>query len=321
MPNLSSRNARTLLATALLAASCGREPNGPVVHPSYPFSSFAYPMVNPKDSTIAYGHSALVKIKLDNGEYHYQFSDSGTAFWLMNWDGTNQRKVYPRYPSASEWSPDGRSLLIVGQEVAAAPWDGASLDFSTATPITSSFGSNPKWNPTMTKLIADNGRISIWTAATNQRGEYGENGWRDPAWSADGSEIIFWRYVDNGTELMVADTLGSNVRTLVHGMTYTSSPSWSPDGSRIAFVGRFGTGNPQLWTVRPDGTELTQLTTDGAAERTAWSPSGATIVYVHYSFAEVSCVNGKYTNGTIWRINPDTRVRQQLTFIPSQVCP
>ena len=321
MPNLSARTARALAAAALLAASCGREPNRPIVHPSYPFASYAYPMVNPKDSTIAYGHSALLKISRSGGGYDYQYSDSGTTFWLMNWDGTHQRKVYPRFPNASDWSPDGQSLLVVGQEVAAVPWDGDSLDFSAAAPITSSFGANPKWNPAMTKLIASSGRISIWTAATNQRSEYGENGWRDPAWSADGSEIVFWRYADDGWELMAADTTGTNPRSLVRGMTYINSPAWSPDGSRIAFVGRFGTGNLQLWTVRSDGSGLTQLTTDGVAEQTAWSPSGATIVYVHYSFSEVSCVNGTYTNGTIWRINPDTRERRQLTFIPNSVCP
>jgi Tol biopolymer transport system component len=73
--------------------------------------------------------------------------------------------------------------------------------------------------------------------------------------------------------------------------------------------------------VRPDGTGLTQLTTDGTGEKSAWSPSGASIVYVHFSYSEVSCVGGAYRNGTIWRINPDTKVRQQVTFIPDSVCP
>jgi Tol biopolymer transport system component len=199
MSNLGIRTVGTLVAATLLAAGCGREhernPLG--IHPSYPFASFGEPMVNPKDSTISFAHTVLVKIERKDGGYQYQFSDSGTALWLMNWDGTHQRKVDRYYPYPSSWSPDGKSLLVVGQEVAAVPWDGDSLDFSAATPITSNIGADPKWNPTMTKLIAYSGRIVVWTAATNQRSDYGENGWGDPAWSADGSEIVFRRYLTN----------------------------------------------------------------------------------------------------------------------------
>jgi Tol biopolymer transport system component len=40
-------------------------------------------------------------------------------------------------------------------------------------------------------------------------------------------------------------------------------PAWSPDGRLIAFA-RFpaGGGNPQLYTVHPDGTDLRLRTTD-----------------------------------------------------------
>jgi Tol biopolymer transport system component len=51
------------------------------------------------------------------------------------------------------------------------------------------------------------------------------------------------------------------------------SPSFSPDGSMIVF-GRFGTTSPTasagIWTIRPDGTELTNLALDGAYPR--WLP-------------------------------------------------
>ncbi len=40
-------------------------------------------------------------------------------------------------------------------------------------------------------------------------------------------------------------------------------PAWSPDGRLIAFA-RFpaGGGNPQLYTVHPDGTDIRLRTTD-----------------------------------------------------------
>ena len=67
---------------------------------------------------------------------------------------------------------------------------------------------------------------------------------------------------------------------------------WSPDGTRIAFASdnRLGSGNREIYTIHPDGTGLTRLTTvtpaicDPIADSTEdpdWSPDGQKIVYVY----------------------------------------
>ena len=51
-------------------------------------------------------------------------------------------------------------------------------------------------------------------------------------------------------------------------------PAWSPDGRRLVFVGRVG-GVTDLYTVRPDGTDLRQVTSSRAVEgRPTWSSRG-----------------------------------------------
>ncbi|MFF4562401.1 cell wall-binding repeat-containing protein [Streptomyces sp. NPDC001435] len=61
-----------------------------------------------------------------------------------------------------------------------------------------------------------------------------------------------------------------------------SEPSISPDGQSVAFT-RSVDGHKQLFTVKTDGTGLTQLTTDATDHnRPAWSPQGDRIAYDIY---------------------------------------
>jgi Tol biopolymer transport system component len=59
-----------------------------------------------------------------------------------------------------------------------------------------------------------------------------------------------------------------------------SNPSWSPDGTRIAFQSNRNSGELNLWTIDPDGTNAVQLTTNVNEDRhPAWSPDGAWIAF------------------------------------------
>ncbi len=79
---------------------------------------------------------------------------------------------------------------------------------------------------------------------------------------------------------------GSQDQFLTDVAASTSRPQWSPDGEWIAFVGYDSANALAIYKMRPDGTELQQLTTQLGTtqytERTAyleWSPDSQWIVF------------------------------------------
>jgi Tol biopolymer transport system component len=80
-------------------------------------------------------------------------------------------------------------------------------------------------------------------------------------WSPDGTRVAY--HGVDGDPLFVAEADGSNPRQiLVHGSgMHQHYPTWSFDGQWIFVVrGRPATLEMELWRVRPDGTDLEQLT-------------------------------------------------------------
>lgn len=84
---------------------------------------------------------------------------------------------------------------------------------------------------------------------------------QDPAWSPDGSRIVFTRYSNNIAKIAVMNVDGSGLRNVTDGRF----PEWSPDSKRIIFSGLRG----GLYTISTDVTDLIQLT-DGLHYFAVW---------------------------------------------------
>jgi Tol biopolymer transport system component len=117
----------------------------------------------------------------------------------------------------------------------------------------------------------------------------------DPAWSPDGSRIAFVGLTggDYPGSLRVVNADGSGLTEVplaLSGFLILGGPAWSPDGTRIALsVCNQGCN---IYVVRPDGSDLTQLTT-GVHDRIwcgavtpAWSPDGTRIAYTSVQYSE-----------------------------------
>ncbi len=82
-----------------------------------------------------------------------------------------------------------------------------------------------------------------------------------PRFSPDGSELMFLRVTDTGTDgVFIVGLDGTGLRRVTPETTDVHSADWSADGSLIAFqseVPDARTGG--IWLIKPDGTGMTRL--------------------------------------------------------------
>ena len=94
-----------------------------------------------------------------------------------------------------------------------------------------------------------------------------------PAWSPDGTRLVFEHRVDPDADIHVVNWDGSGLTRLTSGPESDEDPAWSPDGGRIAFV-RDGS----MYMMNADGSGVVQLSY-GPDWGPSWSPDGSRIVF------------------------------------------
>ena len=138
-------------------------------------------------------------------------------------------------------------------------------------PSSIAFHSNRDGNNNIYVMNPDgSGQIRLTSEASNdQRADI----------SPDGNQIAFASNRSGGIashfEIFVMNSDGGDVRQLSFTSTASTNtwPRWSPNGEWIAFQSTVS-GTSQIYKIRPDETELTQLTFTGVNQFPAWSPDG-----------------------------------------------
>jgi hypothetical protein len=214
-----------------------------------------------------------------DGDRQVQFNSSTPT--AVAWDAGKRLAIafigcdeelicYPRGLEIFQLSSDGGGLLLPGRSVAAEgiepmgalTWspDGVSLAFTC-------------W---------ENGRLGVCAISPDAPGgnfrRLGNGVWedRDPAWSPDGSEIVFTTTrFGGGPELALMNPDGTGVTRLGTGVA-GFGPSWSPDGSQLVFVRACGTPfctTGGIYLINRDGTGLIQvLATSHGIRSVHWRP-------------------------------------------------
>jgi Tol biopolymer transport system component len=110
-----------------------------------------------------------------------------------------------------------------------------------------------------------------------------------PAWSPDGSRIVFRSKRTGDWDIWVMAANGAGQTNLMDNQlparATEHTPAWSPDGSRIVYASDMDNlAYSKLWTMRPDGSDKRRLlsltgATSEIDREPSWSPDGSRIAF------------------------------------------
>ena len=190
------------------------------------------------------GHSLVLSERTGRGR-----PDDRSSLAVWSADGTHPRRIFRGDGAvmSPQWSPDGEWIVF-----------GMGNYFLART------------RPARVMLVRADG--SDVRALTKGAGNAGF-----PSFSPDGTQVVYRFWTDTAGGLRIVTLADGAVRTLTTG--YDNFPGWSPRGDRIVFS-RLADGDFDIFTIRPDGTDLQQLTTSpGNDSHPAWSTDGAHVLF------------------------------------------
>ena len=172
--------------------------------------------------------------------------------WVMDYDGANQHPLtnLRTISLMPRWSPDASRIAFTCYQ----PYNGVT-------------------NAQICMYSMDSNRVISFPRfrGTNSA----------PAWSPDGTQLIFSSSMAGNPELYVTDVNGSKPKRLTFSTGGSTSPSWNPKtGQSVVFVSDRG-GIPKLYMMNADGTNtnLIDLPDKGYVIDPAWSPNGQLLAF------------------------------------------
>ena len=197
---------------------------------------------------------------------------SSCNIWTMRRDGTHKQRITRCMPDwcfgnlAPAWAPDGRHIVFERDQRNAQ-------------------GEN---RPGLFLIGADGTDMRRLTRARTDR----DTSHSEPQYSPNGRWIVFTRVFhgsDDPNSLFIVSANGERRHRLTPRGLDSDNADWSPGGHRIVFTvhPRVSSGEfaADVYTIRPNGTELRKLTDGRPGVRfnffASWSPDGTRIVYNH----------------------------------------
>ncbi|MFL5736110.1 MAG: TolB family protein [Actinomycetota bacterium] len=246
---------------------------------------FVYRTMNEIWTVSRAGENPTPIVPSANGAEYPAFSPSGeTVFFDANLDGDYDivsvsetggpvRKITRN--DSVDWGADpglgGRITYVCGRggydQICTIKADGSSRKRLTDTTSDDQY---PEWSPDMGSIVfcSDRGGnfdIFIMDAdgSHEHRVTMGPGNEFEPDFSPNGRKIV---YSVNHESLWVMDASGRNKHKILD--VSNDTPTWSPSGDRIAFA-----SSDDIVTVRPDGSDLANVTTGGTAgDNIDWQP-------------------------------------------------
>ncbi len=210
---------------------------------------------------------------------------------LYSWDANYEYRYTDVFPS---FSKDGKLLVTdknVDSSIAIMDADGSNK----SRPFVAQGGSafSPSWSPDSQWIVFGFGGFlqdryqkpaKLMLVKRDGTGlqslTEGEPNTGFPSYSPDGKQIVYrvWGNKETGeTGLRTMNLADRSVRVLTTG--YDNVPFWSPTDERIVFTRKVD-NNFDVYTIRPDGTNLRRLTNSLANDGHAvWTADGQHILW------------------------------------------
>jgi tol-pal system beta propeller repeat protein TolB len=218
----------------------------------------------------------------------YGSSRSGESdIWLMAPDGSNEKRV--TFDAETDTQP---SLNTAHTRVA----------FQSTRGLAAAIG--PRHFTSVGNIwVADlntAGRSETSARITNSGKDF------SPAWSKDGTRLVFRSEREENSEIYVMNADGSNQTRLTANPADDIEPEISPDGSQIAFASDRDNarGRYDIYVMNADGSNIRRLTRDnGDNHGPVFSPDGTRLAFA----------STRSGNSDIWTIKIDGSDVQQIT--------
>jgi Tol biopolymer transport system component len=237
-------------------------------------------------------------------------AETESSFASATFDQLTNQPGEEYFPSLS---PDGRSLVYASR--AAGNWDiflqrVGGQNRVNLTNDSEANDTQPALSPTGDYIAfrsdRDGGGIFVMGATGESVRRLTDFGY-DPAWSPDGTELVFSSagFDIPGARGLVGQlwrvqTSTGEVRRVKTDVGDAVQPTWSPHGSRLAFWSIRSTsaaiGQRDVWTVDASGGAATRVTDDAALDwNPVWSPDGR---YLYFASDRGGSMN-------FWRVRID----------------
>ena len=140
-----------------------------------------------------------------------------------------------------------------------------------------------------------------------------------PSWSPDGKRIVYRVWGGNDWGLRILNVEDRSVKVLT--TEYDNLPFWSPDGKLISFTRKHDDNNFDIYTIKPDGSDLRQLTTSPANDAHAfWTDDSKYLMWSSgiYGFKDEAALYDDTFQpyGAIFIMKADGSDKRQLTDSP-----
>jgi len=253
-----------------------------------------YPKVSPDGRWVAFA----IREPESAGEepvYNLWCVDTVGGHALRQLTDSNALNIHPA------WSPDSGFIFFASNRIGSLShlWRIRASGGGGIMQVTSSstWDESPSVSESATHIVfaatdPRSGEKEIWTVDSD--GSFLTQILRgmEPAFSPDDSMVAFtlrdpkngevhlWKMRADGSERTQITYPEANVKGVEDRY-----PSWSPNGEWLAFASDRGKDlsgrrNYDIWLVRPDGSGLTQLTTNGSHDASpTWGPNGKAIYF------------------------------------------